>query len=38
MAVDDSYIPPEQKARRLIDAMLNAAGWVVQDYKAVNQT
>jgi type I restriction enzyme R subunit len=36
MAVDDSYIPPEQKARRLIDAMLKAAGWVVQDYKAVN--
>ncbi len=33
---DDSYIPPEQKARQRIDAMLEAAGWVVQDYKAVN--
>jgi type I restriction enzyme R subunit len=35
-AADDSYIPPEQKARQRIDAMLEAAGWVVQDYKAVN--
>jgi len=33
---DDSYIPPEQKARQLIDSMLEAAGWVVQDYKSVN--
>ena len=33
---DSSYIPPEQKARQRIDAMLEAAGWVVQDYKAVN--
>jgi len=36
MADDDSYIQPEQKARRRIDAMLEAGGWVVQDYKAVN--
>lgn len=27
---------PEQRARVRIDAMLVAAGWVVQDYKAVN--
>jgi type I restriction enzyme R subunit len=33
---DDSYIPPEQKARQRIDAMLEAAGWVVQHPKAVN--
>ena len=33
---DDTYIQPEQKARRRIDAMLGAAGWAVQDYKAVN--
>jgi type I restriction enzyme R subunit len=35
-AADDSYIAPEQKARRRIDAMLAAAGWLVQDYKSVN--
>ena len=35
-SADDPYIPPEQKARQRIDAMLEAAGWVVQDYKAVN--
>jgi hypothetical protein len=28
---DDQYIEPEQQARRRIDAMLEAAGWVVQD-------
>jgi len=33
---DDSYIAPEQKARQRIDSMLDAAGWVVQDYKDVN--
>ncbi|HEY8543742.1 MAG TPA: hypothetical protein VIL36_01795 [Acidimicrobiales bacterium] len=27
---------PEQRARVRIDAMLEAAGWVVQDYRAVN--
>ncbi|MBA2317406.1 MAG: hypothetical protein H0V93_06465, partial [Euzebyales bacterium] len=27
---------PEQRARVRIDAMLTAAGWVVQDYKSVN--
>ena len=27
---------PEQWARVRIDAMLEAAGWVVQDYRAVN--
>lgn len=35
-AADDSYLLPEQKARQRIDAMLEAAGWVVQDAKAVN--
>jgi len=33
---DESYIAPEQKARQRIDAMLQGAGWVVQDYKSVN--
>jgi type I restriction enzyme R subunit len=35
-AAEDSYIPPEQQARQRIDTMLGAAGWIVQDYKAVN--
>jgi type I restriction enzyme R subunit len=33
---DPFYVVPEQRARRRIDAMLEAAGWVVQDYKAIN--
>lgn len=37
MTSDDSdRLLPEQRARVRIDAMLEAAGWVVQDYKAVN--
>lgn len=37
MTTDDSdRLLPEQRARVRIDAMLKAAGWVVQDYKAVN--
>ncbi len=37
MTSDDSdRLLPEQKARVRIDAMLEAAGWMVQDYKAVN--
>jgi len=37
MTPDDSdRLLPEQRARVRIDAMLEAAGWVVQDYKAVN--
>lgn len=32
----DDFLHPEQKARRRIDAMLDAAGWVVQDYRPVN--
>ncbi|HVF04020.1 MAG TPA: type I restriction-modification enzyme R subunit C-terminal domain-containing protein [Frankiaceae bacterium] len=37
MSSDDmGYINPEQHARRRIDAMLVRAGWVVQDYRAVN--
>lgn len=35
-APDESYMHPEQRARRRIDAMLTAAGWIVQDYKSVN--
>jgi type I restriction enzyme R subunit len=27
---------PEAKARQQIDAMLVAAGWTIQDYKALN--
>ncbi|CAN5903802.1 hypothetical protein BH23ACT10_BH23ACT10_17180 [soil metagenome] len=33
---DHDRLLPEQRARVRIDAMLEAAGWVVQDYKAVN--
>lgn len=33
---DSNYLHPEQKARQRIDAMLGAAGWVVQDYRSVN--
>lgn len=33
---DSSYMPPEQKARQRIDAMLEAAGWVVQSRGAIN--
>lgn len=32
----DDYLDPEAKARIEIDKMLSAAGWTVQDYKAVN--
>src|SRR5438477_13120126 len=31
-----SYTPPEGQARVQIDRMLEAAGWAVQDAKAVN--
>ena len=33
---DHDRLLPEQRARVRIDGMLAAAGWVVQDYKAVN--
>jgi type I restriction enzyme R subunit len=33
---DVSYLTPEAKARREIDRMLAAAGWAVQDARAVN--
>ncbi len=36
MGDDHDRLLPEQRARVRIDAMLKAAGWVVQDYKAVN--
>lgn len=36
MAAHDDYLPPEQRARQLIDGMLERAGWVLQDYTAVN--
>ena len=32
----DAYLTPEGKARRDIDKQLVAAGWVVQDYRAIN--
>jgi type I restriction enzyme R subunit len=32
----DSYLTPEGKARREIDAQLTAAGWVIQDYRAID--
>lgn len=31
-----SYVPPEGRARMRIDEMLEAAGWAVQDGRAVN--
>jgi len=33
---DSGYLAPEQHARQRIDAMLEQAGWVVQDYRTVN--
>src|ERR1700674_5985968 len=30
------YLHPEQRARQQIDGMLDAAGWVIQDYRPVN--
>lgn len=36
MTASDDQALPEQRARGRIDAMLEAAGWIVQDYKAVN--
>ena len=32
----DAYLTPEARARITIDGMLEAAGWVVQDYKDIN--
>jgi type I restriction enzyme R subunit len=29
-------VTPEQLARQQIDAMLIQAGWIIQDYKALN--
>jgi type I site-specific restriction endonuclease len=31
----ETYLAPEAKARRRIDEMLTAAGWVVQDYRQI---
>ncbi len=31
-----TYLTPEQKARQEIDKQLNACGWTIQDYAAVN--
>ncbi len=37
MAADpEGYIQPEARARARIDDMLTRAGWMVQDYKAIN--
>lgn len=33
---DDSRLPAEARARRLIDEQLTQAGWVVQDKKGLN--
>jgi type I restriction enzyme R subunit len=33
---DSSYLPPEARARVVIDDMLATAGWAVQDARAVN--
>ena len=35
MALDESYLAPEAKARRRIDEMLTASGWAVQGYKQI---
>jgi type I restriction enzyme, R subunit len=35
-SADASYLHPEQRVRQRIDAMLGAAGWVVQDYRSIN--
>lgn len=34
--VDEDYVAAEQRARILIDAQLTAAGWSVQDARAIN--
>jgi len=31
----DDYLGPEAEARLVIDAMLSASGWVVQDFKKI---
>lgn len=36
MGGDADYLAPERQARQRIDALLEAAGWVVQDYRKVN--
>src|SRR3954453_3852430 len=36
--MSDSYLTPEARARRRIDEMLTAAGWLVQDYRHINRT
>jgi len=33
----DAYVGPEGHARRRIDEMLTAAGWIVQDYRHINR-
>ena len=35
---DHAYVGPEGHARRRIDEMLTEAGWVVQDYRAINRS
>jgi type I restriction enzyme R subunit len=35
VTTSETYIAPESRARRRIDEMLMAAGWIVQDYKQV---
>jgi type I restriction enzyme, R subunit len=35
VTTSETYLAPEAKARRRIDEMLTAAGWVVQDYKQI---
>lgn len=32
MADTDAHLPPEQQARKKIDALLVAAGWLVQNH------
>ncbi|QXG77483.1 DEAD/DEAH box helicase family protein [Modestobacter sp. L9-4] len=37
MVTTDTYVGPEGHARRRIDEMLTAAGWIVQDYRQINR-
>jgi type I restriction enzyme R subunit len=35
MTTSETYLAPEARARRRIDEMLSATGWVVQDYRQI---
>jgi type I restriction enzyme R subunit len=36
LAKNGTYMKPEERARQIIDHLLEAAGWAVQDYHQLN--